>query len=270
MKKQTGSRHPVAGSQRIATASRTKITPDETLDSHRQAEINGRVDSSKSFFLPPLHTGHSDRPTMSEKPRSVEAVVATRLAALRREVGLTLRELAAKTGLSDAYLSRVENGRIAVTLASLEKLAAVFATPITTFFEEEIKPRRFVLCRAGRGRKARFRGRSGTLVELLADEKHSKLMEPLIADVASATKPVEPLAHPGEEFNYVISGTCKFVFGGDVQTLSAGDSVYFDATIPHAMHAVRGEPCQLLAVVTSRDFQMHRNIGKVLEERLQA
>jgi transcriptional regulator with XRE-family HTH domain len=207
---------------------------------------------------------------MPVRPPTVEALVATRLAALRREVGLTLRELAAKTGLSDAYLSRVENGRIAVTLASLEKLAAVFATPITAFFEEETAPTRLVVCRAGQGRKARFRGRSGTLVQLLADEKHAKLMEPLIADVSSATKPVAPLAHPGEEFNYVISGRCTFVFDGEKHALTAGDSVYFDATIPHAVHAVRGEACQLLAVVTSRDFQMHRNIGKVLEERIQA
>lgn len=200
----------------------------------------------------------------------VEALVASRLAALRQEVGLTLRELAAKTGLSDAYLSRVENGQTAVTLASLEKLAEVFAIPITAFFEEEEKPRRLVLCRAGQGRKARFRGRTGTLVELLADAKHAKLMEPLIAEVSSASRPVKPLGHPGEEFNYVIRGRCQFVFDREKHTLEAGDSVYFDATVPHAVHAIRGEPCQLLAVVTSRDFQVHRNISKILEERIQA
>ncbi len=207
---------------------------------------------------------------MSLPNPTVEALVASRLAALRKEVGLTLRELAAKTGLSDAYLSRVENGQIAVTLASLEKFAAVFATPITTFFEEEEKPQRLVLCRAGQGRKARFRGRTGTLVAILAEGKHGKLMEPLIVDVSSATKPVKPLAHAGEEFNYVITGQCQFVFDREKHTLSAGDSVYFDATVPHAVHAIRGTACQLLAVVTSRDFQVHRNISKVLEERIQA
>jgi transcriptional regulator with XRE-family HTH domain len=205
----------------------------------------------------------------ASQPR-VEAIVAQRLAALRREVGLTLRELSARTGLSGAYLSRVENGRTAVTLASLEKFAEVFATPITAFFEEEEPPRQLVLCRDGAGREARFRGRSGTLVQLLADAKHAKLMEPLIVDVASAPRPVQPMAHPGEEFNYVIAGRCTFLFGEQKHTLSRGDSVYFDATVPHATHPIRGEPCRLLAVVTSRDFQMHRNISKVLEARIQA
>jgi transcriptional regulator with XRE-family HTH domain len=200
---------------------------------------------------------------------TVEKIVARRLAALRKEVGLTLRELSAKTGLSDAYLSRVENGQTAVTLASLEKFAAVFATPITAFFEEETTPRRLVLCRSGQGRKARFRGRTGTLVGLLAEEKHGKLMEPLIVDVSSATKPVQPLAHAGEEFNYVLTGRCQFIFDGEKHLLAMGDSVYFDATVPHAVRAVKNEACQLLAVVTSRDFQMHRNISKLLEERIQ-
>ena len=82
---------------------------------------------------------------MSESSPGVEAIVARRIGALRREAGLTLREMGAKTGLSDAYLSRVENGQIAITLASLEKLAEVFATPITTFFEGEAEPQRLVL-----------------------------------------------------------------------------------------------------------------------------
>lgn len=201
---------------------------------------------------------------------TVEARVASRLAALRKEVGLTLRELGTKSGLSDAYLSRVENGQTAITLASLERLAAVFATPITTFFEQEVMPQRLVICRAGRGQKARFRGRTGTLAEVLAEEKHGKMMEPLIVDVSSAIKPVKPLAHPGEEFNYVIHGTCHFIFGDEEHTLAEGDAVYFDATVPHALHAIRGQACKILAVVTSRDFQMHRNISKILEERIQA
>jgi len=201
---------------------------------------------------------------------SAELLVARRIAALRRELGLTLRALAAKTGLSDAYLSRVENGQAAITLASLEKLAAVFVTPLTTFFEEEPEPERLALCRAGEGRPARFRGRSGTLVQLLANEKHGKLMEPLLVDVASAGRPVRPVGHPGEEFNHVLSGRCAFLFDGKKYVLSTGDSVYFDATVPHAVHAIKKEPCLLLAVVTSRDFQMHRNIAKILEGRIQA
>jgi transcriptional regulator with XRE-family HTH domain len=200
----------------------------------------------------------------------IEQTIARRVAALRQEVGLTLREFGEKTGLSDAYLSRVENGRTALTIASLARIAEVFATPLNRFFEDAAQPQPIVIHRAGTGRQVRFRGRSGTLVSLLADEKHSKLMEPLIVDVSSAPREVPPQSHPGEEFNYVIEGSCRLLFGRGDFRLSAGDAVYFDATVAHAVHAINRKPCRLLAVVSSRDFHFHRNISKVVEGRIQA
>jgi transcriptional regulator with XRE-family HTH domain len=212
----------------------------------------------------PAHT------VTSPSASAIEQSIARRVAALRREVGLTLKEFGDKTGLSDTYLSRVENGHSALTIASLARIAEVFATPLHTFFDDDIAPQSLVIHRAGTGRKVRFRGRAGTLVSLLADEKHGKLMEPLIVDVASAPREVPAQAHAGEEFNYIIEGSCRLRFGREEHVLSAGDAIYFDATVEHAVHAIDGKPCRLLAVVSSRDFHFHRNISKVVEGRIQA
>ncbi|MGH8016923.1 MAG: cupin domain-containing protein [Opitutaceae bacterium] len=126
-----------------------------------------------------------------------------------------------------------------------------------------------MICRAGKGRAARFRGKTGTLVSLLADEKHGKLMEPLLVDVASAPKDVPLQGHAGEELNYVLEGRCHFLFGSEVHELSQGDLVYFDATVAHAVHAINREPCKLFVVVSSRDFHIHSNISRIVEGRLQ-
>jgi transcriptional regulator with XRE-family HTH domain len=200
----------------------------------------------------------------------IEQFIAKRIAGLRIESGLTLRALGAKTGLSEAYLSRVENGQTAVTIANLEKIAQVFSAPLTTFFKQEEATQPLVLCRNGSGKTVRFRGARGTLVSMLAAEKEGKLMEPLIVDVSSAPRKVPLQAHAGEEFNYVIEGQCRFLYGRTVHTLSEGDSVYFDATIEHATHAIQGKPCRLLAIISSQDMQFHRNISKVAEDRIQA
>lgn len=203
-------------------------------------------------------------------PSLIEQHIASRLGALRREAGLTLRELGEMTGLSDAYLSRLENGQTAVTIANLAKLAEVFSTPLTTFFKEEEERAVLVIRRAGTGRQVRFRGRAGTLVSMLADEKEGKLMEPLLVDVSTTASGVAPQAHPGEEFNYILEGRCQFTYGRQTYLLEAGDAVYFDATTEHATHAIDAAPCRMLAVVTSRDQHFHRNISKVLERRIQA
>ena len=199
-----------------------------------------------------------------------EALVARRLAALRQEAGLTLRELGRKTGLSDAYLSRVENGRAAVTIASLARLAAVFGTPLNAFFEEAEPLVPLIVCRAGDGVRYRFRGRQGSLAELLAEGKKRKHMEPLIVEVGTARREVPLQAHAGEEFNYVLQGRCRLFFNTETHELQAGDSIYFDATIPHAVRPIDDQPCRLLVVVTSEDFRAHAHVGKVLEGRIQA
>jgi quercetin dioxygenase-like cupin family protein len=55
--------------------------------------------------------------------------------------------------------------------------------------------------------------------------------------------------HPGQEFNYLLSGTLKFLLDGYEVTLYPGDSIYFDSGIDHGMIALNGEPAQFLAVI---------------------
>src|SRR5688572_25320798 len=175
-------------------------------------------------------------------PATAEINVARRIAALRTESNLTLRELAERTGLSDAYLNRVERQKTPINIANLEKVAAAFGVPLTNFFEPDEAQQPVVLTRAGGGHKVRFRGRKGFRVELLAHQKKGKLMEPLLVDLASAQHEVPLQSHPGQEFNYVVEGRCVFLFGKEKIELNTGDAVYFDASVPHVCRAFDDGP----------------------------
>jgi transcriptional regulator with XRE-family HTH domain len=206
-------------------------------------------------------------PRVSRPPATAEVNVAVRLAALRRENHLTLRELAERTGLSDAYLNRVERQKTPINIANLEKVASAFGVPLGSFFEADEARQPVVVTRAGAGRKVRFRGRCGFRVELLASGKKGKLMEPLLVDLASARDEVPAQSHPGQEFNYVLEGRCTFVFGKEHTELEAGDAVYFDATVPHVCRARGPGPSRILAIVASSDYPLHGNIAVLLDER---
>ena len=52
-----------------------------------------------------------------------------------------------------------------------------------------------------------------------------------------------------KELNFVIEGSMEFYLGATTTVLNAGDSVYFNSGIPHAMRALNGERVQFLAVV---------------------
>ena len=200
-------------------------------------------------------------------PGSAEILVAQRITALRTESRLTLRDLAAKTGLSDSYLNRVERQKTPINIANLEKVAAAFGVSLSSLFETDAARQPLVVNRAGTARKVRFRGRGGFLVELLADAKKGKLMEPLLVDLASAKDTVPPQSHSGQEFNFVLEGRCEFVFGRQRLELGVGDAIYFDASVSHVCRALDKGPARILAVVASPNYPLHGNIAVLLDEQ---
>ncbi|MDO8542047.1 MAG: XRE family transcriptional regulator [Opitutaceae bacterium] len=208
------------------------------------------------------------RPENAKRPpATTEITVARRIAALRAESHVTLRELAGRTGLSDAYLNRVERQKTPINIANLEKVAGAFGVSLGSFFDADEARQPLVVTRAGAGRKVRFRGRTGFRVDLLAHLKKGKLMEPLLVDLASATAQVPLRSHPGQEFNYVIEGRCVFLYGKERIELGTGDAVYFDASVPHVCRALDKGPARILALVASADYPLHGNIAVLLDDR---
>jgi transcriptional regulator with XRE-family HTH domain len=199
-------------------------------------------------------------------PGTAEIHVAHRLADLRAESGLTLRDLASRTGLSDAYLNRVERQKTPINIANLEKVALAFGVPLASFFETDSAQQPLVVTRAGKGKLVRFRGRKGFRTELLAEMKKGKLMEPILVDLASTRATIPLQSHPGQEFFYVVEGRCDFYFGKEQIELGVGDAVYFDALVPHVCRARGKSPARILAVVASANYPLHGNISVLLDD----
>jgi transcriptional regulator with XRE-family HTH domain len=208
----------------------------------------------------PTHPGAA-RP----RPRSAEIKLANRLRQLRQDKQLTLKEVATSAGMSPAYLSRVENHKVSLTIAGLEQLAEALDVPMAIFFDEDSRNVPITHTPAGQGECRRFRGPSGFVFEMLAAAKKGKLMEPLIVDLGTASQPMPLKAHSGEEFNYVLSGECLLLYGDNQLHLREGDAVYYDASIPHAARAIKRRPCKLLAVISSRDYLFHGDLSRLLK-----
>jgi len=202
----------------------------------------------------------------AETPKLVAVKVADRLASLRREQGLTLRELAQRCGLSESYVSRIENHKSAISIDNLNRAALVLGVPVTYFFEGAVTDRPLTVCRAGKGKAIRLSNSKGLLIKMLAAEKRSKLMEPFVVDLTSSMEPQKRSTHSGDEFLYVLEGECMFHFGKDSIRLGKGDSVYYDPRIPHLAEPIGGGECTVLAVVASRSYLFHGDITRLLKE----
>jgi transcriptional regulator with XRE-family HTH domain len=212
------------------------------------------------------------RPGISKKSKdekslvqTAEVRIASRLRKLRLDKGLTLTQLAGKAGLSQAFLSRVENHKLSIPISGLERLAHALEVSISTFFEEEQVTSPIVLCRAGKGIRQHCRGHKSFLLELLAASKRGKLMEPLLVDIATATRPMQLISHAGEEFNYVVKGEIYLIYGKQEIHLKEGDSVYYDAMVPHAARPLPKRPGLILSIVASKDYLFHGDLTNLLK-----
>jgi transcriptional regulator with XRE-family HTH domain len=197
-------------------------------------------------------------------PCSAEIRLANRLRQIRLDRRSTLEQLASAAGMSQAYLSRVENHKASITIAGLERLASALGVPLSALFDQDDRTLPISICRAGSGPKKRFRSREGLLFEMLAAEKAGKLMEPLVVNLSARKSATPPKSHSGEEFNYVLEGECVLLYGDNRIRLREGDSAYYDASTPHSAHAAKGRPCRLIAVVGSRDYVFHGDLSKLL------
>jgi transcriptional regulator with XRE-family HTH domain len=182
-----------------------------------------------------------------------EEAVCRRLRALRTEKGLTLEALATLSGFTKGYLSRIENGGKAPPIASLARIAHALGQELSYFFLDDVastsarldESRVSVVHKWERKPVTRGASAFGYDYVSLAHKRAHKLMDPFVFTFPASIEVDQYFEHSGEEFMYVLSGRVAFeVVLNTVTrsyTLEAGDSIYFDSSLPHRGYSLDGE-----------------------------
>ncbi|HEY63717.1 MAG TPA: cupin domain-containing protein [Caldilineae bacterium] len=178
--------------------------------------------------------------------------VGARLRELRRARGLSLRDLAAASGVSANTISLVERGRSSPSVATLHRLTRALDVPITALFEES-SASSVVVTRAGERRP--IRGGWGDLESLGAGVPHQQISPFLLTIKPSKRSRGLVISHSGDEFIYCLSGRVEYVVDGRSYVLEPGDSLLFEARLPHHWRALDGQPAQILLIM--QDDQAH-------------
>jgi transcriptional regulator with XRE-family HTH domain len=183
------------------------------------------------------------------------AEVGTTIRRLRRERGLSLRDVGRATGFSIGFLSLVERGRSSISLTSLHTLATALGVDMRTFFPvppEPVTPAH-VSRRTG---DTRLPIRGAHTYRLLGAAGFDRALEPLLVTIAPGEEgdPRDDYAHDGEEFAYVLSGALVFTVDGVEHRLEAGDSIHYQSTVPHLVRNEAPRPADVLWILTPRLF----------------
>ena len=107
------------------------------------------------------------------------------------------------------------------------------------------------MCVVRKGKGFKINRREAYDYQHIAYTFRNKKVEPFVVTVEPKPEEEIPVLHEheGQELNFVIEGSMEFYLGSSTTVLNAGDSVYFNSGIPHAMRALNGERVQFLAVV---------------------
>lgn len=178
------------------------------------------------------------------------SALGARIRALRLDRSLSLADLARATGVSEATMSRIETGASEVSAPHLYGLAQQLGTDISSFFAEGA-----ALLPGARSRTSAGQGETFASPRLLAQVLNGDLlhkrMHPFLNRTTARTLDQAGglAAHGGEEWLYVLRGPLVLHSASHAPLrLATGDSLYFDATTPHAYLAETETGAEFLVV----------------------
>ncbi|MGW4807558.1 helix-turn-helix domain-containing protein [Kitasatospora sp. NPDC004272] len=174
---------------------------------------------------------------MTEDAGDLDGLVRKRIRALRVAQGWSLEELAARAGLSQSSLSRIENGQRRLALDQLVTLAKALDTTLDQLVETAAED---------------------VVISPTVDARHGTMRWPVKGDPGISVvrqrvtgpppdNPARMRAHPGREWLVVLSGTAVLMLGHRRIRLTTHQAAEFPTMMPHALGA-EGGPCEVLGI----------------------
>src|SRR5919197_1582186 len=183
---------------------------------------------------------------------TTEVDVGERLRAIRRSRRATLRTIAARSGLSERFLSPISRGRSIASIASLRRIADALGVSMADLFGPDGVPGPRVLRRDERpalsfgilGRKLLLTPRPLHHLEVFAGE----------LEIGGSTGE-QPYAHgDSEELFVVLSGTVQLELGGEIFELERGDSIDDRSSTPHRISNHGKELAEVMWIISPPSY----------------
>jgi transcriptional regulator with XRE-family HTH domain len=197
--------------------------------------------------------GVESAPAIANDPLD-PAVIGARVKALRESADLSLRDLAARSGVSAPMLSQVERGETSPTLTVASRIAAGLELRLSQLLRLD-EGGAVTVVRASQRRRG-GNARRGHAFEVMTSEAPGQRAElsrhTLAAGASTGAADDPPMHEPGSrETALVERGSVVLICDGERHPLSEGDCVTFDADLPHHFENPTDGEAAFLAVVSA-------------------
>ena len=195
--------------------------------------------------------GQDKTPGQNSQPFNEEISVGKCLREIRVQRGLSMRVLAEMSGLNINTLSLIENERTSPSVSTLQQLAQSLQISMTDFFQTNHEGKKLVYQKQGKRPRVPF---EHSVMEDLAAGMPRFGAEPIIVTFeANANSGTEAIVHTGREIVYCLEGHIEYTVESEKFLLGPGDSLIFEAYLPHQCENVDGTPSRALLVLCPMD-----------------
>lgn len=161
--------------------------------------------------------------------------IAQKIRSTRLEKNLTIQQLAARTKVSKGLLSKIENSRTIPSLPVFVTLIQSLDISLKEFFHDMvlINGKDYLLVKKDQYTSMEREGRTGFNYQYILSQNITNCtMEAVLLTIEPGAKG-KPTTTDGYEFKYMLSGSCEYLINNEAIRLDEGDSLYFDASVPH-------------------------------------
>lgn len=162
-----------------------------------------------------------------------------------------MRTLAHSSGLNVNTLSLIENGHTSPSVSTLQQLAESLHVSITDFFQTEKERKNLTYQKEGKRTQIPFKR---SIMEDLAAGLPRFGVEPILVTFEpNASSGDRPIVHTGREFVYCLEGHMVYTVDSEKYLLESGDSLIFEAYLPHRCENLDKTPSRILLVLCPMD-----------------
>jgi acetyl-CoA synthetase len=194
--------------------------------------------------------------------------VAERIRDLREITGLSEKEMAEKTEVTEKEYRALERGETDFSFTFIYKCAQIFNVEIKDLLEGN-SPSLSLYTVTKKGEGLPIARRTGFVYNNLAPSFKNKVAEPFWVKIPyTPDSEMVFSSHEGQEVDIVIKGKLLVQINDRVEILTEGDTIYYNSAAPHGLRALDGKDCEIYAIVLKSDksdesFTQTRHMGKI-------
>jgi transcriptional regulator with XRE-family HTH domain len=170
--------------------------------------------------------------------------------------GIRIRDLAERVGCAESMISKIENEKVAPSIAMLQRIVEALNRDLPSFFGADISSPGIVQKEGERpvSHTDAIRGGSGVSYERLVPFGGGNLLEGNIHRIEPGGEKADQITHQGETVGYLIAGELELMIEDRTYHLTAGDSFFFKN---HLTNRYRNPGPSLTKVIWVNTPQIH-------------